>query len=122
MDISFKDQQRTRWEEAQYLIYTLHIPQQWEVNAQYIGRYGTIDAFYFDFYSIALSKIQRGSTRDINDVRLLLQQHVITLQSLDAAYKEVLPQVGKRPYNRLDPKQFAVQYTTIRQLLENEEH
>ncbi len=55
------------------------IPHQWEVNAKFIGRYGTIDAFYFDFYSIALSKIQRGSTRDINDARLLLQQHIITL-------------------------------------------
>lgn len=96
------------------------IPKQWEANVRYIGRYGMIDAFYFDFYSIALSKIQRGSTRDINDVRLLLQQNIITLAELDTVYNEVLPQVGKRPYNRLDPKQFALHYTTIRQLLENE--
>lgn len=93
------------------------IPSQWEASAQYIGRYGAIDVFYFDFYSIALSKIQRGSTRDINDVKLLLQQKVITLQDLDAAYNEVLPRVGKGPYNRLDPKQFATRYTTVRQLL-----
>jgi len=46
--------------------------------------------FYFDFYSIALSKIQRGSTRDINDVRLLLQQGYIDLQGLDEAYQAVL--------------------------------
>lgn len=97
------------------------IPKQWEINARYIGRYDMIDAFYFDFYSIALSKIQRGSTRDINDVRLLLQQKIITLPELDGAYNEVLPQVGKRPYNRLDPKQFAAHYATIRQLLDSEE-
>lgn len=93
------------------------VPSQWEASARYIGRYGAIDVFYFDFYSIALSKIQRGSTRDINDVKLLLQQKVITLQDLDVAYNEVLPHVGKGPYNRLDPKQFAARYTTVRQLL-----
>ena len=93
------------------------VPGQWELSAHYVGRYGMIDVFYFDFYSIALSKIQRGSTRDINDVRLLIQQGVITLEGLDAAYQDVLPRVGKRPYNRLDPAQFAARYQTIRQLL-----
>ena len=93
------------------------VPSQWEMNASYVGRYGSIDAFYFDFYSIALSKIQRGSTRDINDVKLLLQHKFINLEGLDAAFQEVLPQVGKRPYIRLDPKQFAARYDAVRQLL-----
>ncbi len=93
------------------------LPPQWEMHTRYIGRYGSLDAFYFDFYSIALSKIQRASTRDINDVRLLLQQSYIDLQGLDDTYQAVLPQVGKRPYNRLDPKQFASRYAMIRQLL-----
>jgi len=93
------------------------LPPQWETNVKFIGRYGSIDAFYFDFYSIALSKIQRGNTRDVNDVKLLLQNGYIDLSSLDAAYQTVLPQVGKRPYNRLDPKQFAARYAAIRQLI-----
>jgi hypothetical protein len=95
------------------------LPGQWEMNAKYIARYGTIDVFYFDFYSIALSKIQRGSTRDINDVKLLLLQKIIILQDLYTAYNEILPHVGKRPYNRLDPTQFATRYTQVRQMLEN---
>jgi hypothetical protein len=93
------------------------IPRQWEMNAKYIGRYGTIDIFYFDFYSIALSKIQRGNTRDIHDVKLLLQHGLITLDGLDAAYGEVLPQVGKRPYHRLDPQLFVSRYDAVRQVL-----
>jgi hypothetical protein len=93
------------------------LPPQWETRAKFIGRYGSIDAFYFDFYSIALSKIQRGNTRDIDDVKLLLQNGYIDLPGLDAAYRAVLPQVGKRPYIRLDPQQFAARYTTIRRLL-----
>ena len=93
------------------------IPSQWEMNARYVGRYGSIDVFYFDFYSIALSKIERGSANDINDVMLLIQQGIITLQDLDSTYNEVLPRVGKRPYNRLDPQKFAERYTSRRQLL-----
>jgi hypothetical protein len=95
------------------------LPKQWEMNAKYVGRYGTVDVFYFDFYSIALSKIQRGNTRDINDVKLLLQEKVITLQGLDDAYNEILPQVGKVPYKKLDPKQFAASYTAVRKLLQD---
>ncbi len=95
------------------------LPKEWESHARYVGRYGNIDVFYFDFYSIALSKIQRGNARDINDVKLLIQQGIITLPELDAAYNEILPQVGKRPYTRLDPEQFAAHYAAVRKLVEN---
>ncbi len=93
------------------------LPIQWMTQSQYIGRYGAIDVFYFDFCSIALSKIQRGSSLDINDVKLLLQQGIITLQGLDTAYKEVLVQVGKGSYAKLDPQRFAARYAAVRQLL-----
>ena len=93
------------------------LPSQWMAQSKWFGRYGTVDVFYFDFYSIALSKIQRGNTRDINDVRLLVQQKIITLQGLDAVYQEVLPQVGNCPYAWLDPEHFAERYAALRQLL-----
>ena len=95
------------------------LPSQWMVRSKFIGRYGTVDVFYFDFYSIALSKIQRGNTRDINDVKLLLQEKVITIQGLDDAYNEILPQVGKVPYKKLDPRQFAANYAAVRRLLQD---
>lgn len=93
------------------------LPDQWEMNARYTGRYGSLDVFYFDFYSIALSKIHHGTSRDIHDVKLLLQHQFITLQELDQAYHNILPRVGKRPYLKLDPEKFATQYTAIRQAL-----
>ena len=76
------------------------LPKHWLTQSQYVGRYGAIDVFYFDFYSIALSKMQRGSTLDINDVKLLLQQRIITLEGLDAAYLEVFAQLGKSSYRK----------------------
>ncbi|HZU66820.1 MAG TPA: DUF6036 family nucleotidyltransferase [Ktedonobacteraceae bacterium] len=94
------------------------LPAQWEAHARYIGRYGSIEAFYFDFYSLALSKISRGSDRDLLDVKLLAQQKVITLEELDAAYHEVLPRMGKRPYINLNPQRFAERYALVRQELQ----
>lgn len=93
------------------------IPSQWAAHAKYIGRYGKIDTFYFDLYSLALSKISRGSDRDLVDVKLLVQQKLITLDELDAAYQEVLPHMGKRPYINLDPQKFAERYRIVRQQL-----
>src|SRR6266566_9906916 len=93
------------------------LPSQWMAHAKYIGRYGSLDAFYFDFYSLALSKISRGSDRDLIDVKLLVQQKNITLEGLDAAYNEVLPRMGKRPYINLNPQKFAERYTIVRQQL-----
>lgn len=93
------------------------LPLQWETHARFVGRYGMIDVFYFDFYSIALSKIERGSTRDIADVKLLLQKGIITLAELDKAYQEVLAQLGKGRYPRVTPERFTQRYQDIRPLL-----
>jgi hypothetical protein len=94
------------------------LPSQWMVHAKHIGRYGSLDAFYFDFYSLALSKISRGNDRDLIDVKLLVQQKVITVEELDAVYQEVLPRMGKRPYINLDPQKFADRYAVVRQQLQ----
>jgi Nucleotidyltransferase of unknown function (DUF6036) len=93
------------------------LPSQWETHARFIGRYGMIDVFYFDFYSIALSKIERGNERDIADVKLLVRQGIITLNELDAAYQEVLSHLGKGRYPRITPQRFSERYTAIRKLL-----
>ena len=93
------------------------LPSQWEMHAQYVGRYGGVDVFYFDFYSIALSKIERGNSRDIDDVKLLVQQGIIILNELDAAYREVLAQLGQGRYPRITPQRFSERYTAVRPLL-----
>ena len=72
--------------------------------------------FYFDFYSIALSKIEQGTIRDIEDVKLLVQQR-INLDELDANYQEVLAQLGKGRYPKITPERFAERYGAIRPLL-----
>jgi hypothetical protein len=93
------------------------LPRDWQSLSRYAGRYGSIDVFYFDFYSIALSKIDRGNSRDLQDVALLLQKQAITLQELDRTAQEVAAQMGKGNYKRLDPNAFLARYQAIRQHL-----
>jgi hypothetical protein len=90
------------------------LPSQWETRSRYVGRSGKIDVFYLDFYAVALSKMSRGNDRDIKDVTLLLQQGLLSLAGLDAASGEVVANVGKGRYRRMDPQQFARRYQAIR--------
>lgn len=97
------------------------LPAQWEVRSEFIRRYGQVDVFYFDWYSIALSKTQRGSRRDIADVQLLVRQGFVDVAELDALYQDVLNKIGKPPYDRLlpnlSPQRFSQNYQAIRRVL-----
>jgi hypothetical protein len=97
------------------------LPTQWEARSAFIQRYGQVDAFYFDWYSIALSKMQRANQQDTIDVQLLVRQGYVGVSELDLLYQDVLNKIGKPPYDRLLPnlsqQQFSQQYQAIRQLL-----
>jgi hypothetical protein len=93
------------------------IPWTWQDQAKYIGPYGYIDVFYFDFVSLALSKIAQGSQSDLNDVWLLVQQRLLSLHALDDAYLEVQPRMGRKPYDHIQPAQFVEYYAQVRKWL-----
>lgn len=97
------------------------LPAQWEARSEFIQRYGLVDAFYLDWYSIALSKTQRASRKDIVDIQLLLRQGFIDIAELDVVYQDVLNKIGSPPYDRLFPnlsqQHFSRSYQAVRQLL-----
>lgn len=93
------------------------IPWTWQDHAQYVGPYGYIDVFYFDYISLALSKIAQGSEQDLNDVWLLVRQKLLSLNELDNAYLEIQPRMGRKPYDNVQPQQFAQRYAQVRKWL-----
>ena len=97
------------------------LPASWEARSQFIKRYNQVDAFYFYWYSIALSKTQRANQQDVLDVRLLTHQGYINVAELDRLYQNVLATLGHPPYDRLFPnlsqEQYSQHYQTVRQLL-----
>lgn len=97
------------------------LPSGWHDRAVWAGRYGLLDVYYFDFYSLALSKIARASERDIDDVIALVQRGLIDPDRLDAAMHEIAPQLGMGRYFNLDPDQFAANYAAVRRRLASAE-
>jgi hypothetical protein len=69
------------------------LPSGYQDRHQFIGRYGSLDVFHFDFYSVALSKLHRGNEKDFADVIQMVQQGLIALSQLRAYFQEVLPQL-----------------------------
>lgn len=53
------------------------------------GRYGDIDVYLDDPYTIALSKLDRGSESDLRDVRLLVSAKLVDLAELEAKAREI---------------------------------
>lgn len=92
------------------------LPQGYQNRHQFIGRYGSLDVFHFDFYSVALSKLSRGNEKDFDDVIQMVAQHLITLSQLRKQFQEVLPQFESFGL-RNDPEDFARNFALFEQRL-----
>jgi hypothetical protein len=93
------------------------LPSDWQTRSPFVGRYGNTDVFYFDYYALALSKIARGTSRDLSDVLLLAQNGLIHRDVLETAYQQILPQLGHGRFFNIDPVKFAEQYAAALALL-----
>ena len=56
-----------------------------------VEKFGSIEVYIFDPYSIALSKLARGFDTDIQDVLFLLQQSIIEIGILTKFVKDAIP-------------------------------
>ena len=69
------------------------LPKGFENRHQFIGRFGSLDVFHYDFYAIALSKIYRGNEKDFTDVKMMILTKMIELTQLEEDFNEILPEV-----------------------------
>lgn len=71
-------------------------------RAESIGRFGSVEVYLTDAYSVALSKLDRGSARDLADVRALLEARVIDPARLEELTEAAIA-ADTRPRVRFDP-------------------
>jgi hypothetical protein len=79
----------------------------WGACRPYVGRYGGLDVFYFDWVTLALAKIERGSSRDLHDIALLQQNGLIQRNDLETEFQAILPQLGHGRFFNVDPALFS---------------
>lgn len=76
----------------------------WRERSLFIARHGQLDFYHYDPYSQALSKLERGHTRDIADVEAMLRDGLIGKQFLLSLFLKTEPMLIRYP--SLDPMSF----------------
>jgi hypothetical protein len=76
----------------------------WRERSLFVLREGRIDVHHFDFYSQALSKIERGFEQDLEDVAAMLNEGLVDRQRLRELFSEIEPSLFRYP--AIDPGSF----------------
>jgi hypothetical protein len=87
------------------------LPPEAQQRRRFVGRYGQVDVYIFDLYSIALSKIARGFESDLEDVEFLLDRDLIAWDMLETHFKTILPRVRSAD---IDLKEFQQYFKTLK--------
>ena len=69
----------------------------WRDRSVFIARRGELDFYHYDFYAQALSKIERGHTRDLLDVEVMLTRQMIVRARLLELFQAIEPQLIRYP-------------------------
>jgi hypothetical protein len=87
------------------------LPPDAKERRQFVGRYGQLEVYIYDLYSIALSKIARGFESDLEDVEFLLGQGLIAWETLEIHFISILPRSASVD---IDPKEFQQYFDTLK--------
>ena len=71
------------------------LPKGSEERKIRIGKFGNLEIFVADPYSIALSKLDRGVETDFEDILFLVHHHFITLDELERVMRDALTYARK---------------------------
>ena len=93
------------------------VPLPPDVNKRHrgVGRYGQVDVYIYDLYTIALSKIARGFESDLEDVVFLLKRGLIDLKILEHYFEIVLPKADSADILRWE---FVAYFETLKKMLD----
>jgi hypothetical protein len=70
---------------------------QWRERSRFIGKYGQLETYHYDFVSQALSKLERGHDKDLLDVNEMLRLKLVTPEELLAHAEAIRPALRRYP-------------------------
>jgi hypothetical protein len=76
----------------------------WRERSPLAFREGNVEVRHFDFYSQALSKIERGFTHDLDDVSTMIERGLVMPARLRELYETIEPELYRYP--AIDPLAF----------------
>lgn len=76
----------------------------WQERSPFIAREGRVSFYHYDPYSQALSKIERGHSKDMADVESMLRGGLVEPDELMRLFEAIEPQLYRYP--AIDPTSF----------------
>lgn len=76
----------------------------WEERSPYIATHARLHFHHYDFYSQALSKIERGHEQDLADAHAMLAEGLVEPGRLRELFSAIVPELFRYP--ALDPTSF----------------
>jgi hypothetical protein len=76
----------------------------WRERSPLVFQEGSVYVHHFDFYSQALSKIERGFRQDLDDVRMMVESGLVQPARLGELYEAIEPELYRYP--AIDPAVF----------------
>jgi hypothetical protein len=80
------------------------VPPGWEDRSPLISRIGRLTIRHYDFVAQALSKIERGHARDLDDVQAMIARGLITRSQVRDQFSRIEPELYRFP--AIDPGSF----------------
>ena len=84
-------------------------PDGWRERSPSVGRFGGLEVFHTDFALQALSKIERGSPQDLDDVRAMLDRGLTDAHAIRRTFETIRPELYRFP--AVDADRLAAQVT-----------
>jgi hypothetical protein len=81
------------------------VTQEWKNHSPFVGQYGDLSVYHFDFTAQSLSKIERGHPKDLLDAREMLRRGLTSKAQLAAMLLAIRPSI--RRYPALDEDDFV---------------
>jgi hypothetical protein len=69
----------------------------WREHSRFIGKHGPIEFFHYDLRAQALSKIERGHAKDVDDVRAMISSRLVDPTELRVAFDAIEPELVRYP-------------------------
>lgn len=84
---------------------------EWRDRSRFIDREGQVDFFHYDFYAQALSKLERGHTQDLSDVKAMLKRGLIEPSQALTLFARIEPELFRYP--ALAPTTFRLEVERV---------
>lgn len=76
----------------------------WQERSRFIRQEGPVSVLHYDFYGQVLSKLERGHTKDLEDVRQFIERGLVETSPLLELFESIEPDLYRYP--AIDPAAF----------------